>query len=148
MVEFFNTQSWFNPISNLFLFLQKVCSAIQNQDFTVVQDYISGLKCLLYMETCEEFKEWNGQSMPTDRHQKGKPVVIQEVIGKVSINKCLPDLITTCLFENAQKYLFNENSIIISKVSTLTFDILESQSLASLSLVNNSPLLLNKSKLV
>ncbi|XP_065069979.1 dihydropyrimidine dehydrogenase [NADP(+)]-like [Rhopilema esculentum] len=60
----------------------QVCSAIQNQDFTVVQDYISGLKCLLYMEACEEFKEWNGQSMPTERHQKGKPVVVKEVIGK------------------------------------------------------------------
>ena len=28
----------------------QVCSAVQNQDFTVVQDYISGLKCLMYMK--------------------------------------------------------------------------------------------------
>jgi dihydropyrimidine dehydrogenase (NADP+) len=32
----------------LFRFAQ-VCSAVQNQDFTVVQDYITGLKALLYM---------------------------------------------------------------------------------------------------
>eukprot|EP00112_Aurelia_sp_Birch-Aquarium-sp1_P025242 Seg830.2 transcript_id=Seg830.2/GoldUCD/mRNA.D3Y31 product="Dihydropyrimidine dehydrogenase" protein_id=Seg830.2/GoldUCD/D3Y31 len=63
----------------------QICSAIQNQDFTVVQDYISGLKCLLYMEAFEEFSDWNGQSEPTVRHQKGKPVVIKDVIGKVSL---------------------------------------------------------------
>ena len=69
----------------LFILFPKICSAIQNQDFTVVQDYISGLKCLLYMEACEEFSDWNGQSEPTVRHQKGKPVVIKDVIGKVSL---------------------------------------------------------------
>ena len=31
-------------------FLSKVSSGIQNQDFTVVDDYISGLKTLLYMQ--------------------------------------------------------------------------------------------------
>ena len=30
----------------------QVCSAVQNQDFTVVQDYIAGLKCLLYLKGC------------------------------------------------------------------------------------------------
>jgi dihydropyrimidine dehydrogenase (NADP+) len=28
----------------------QVCSAVQNQDYTVVQDYISGLKTLLYLK--------------------------------------------------------------------------------------------------
>ena len=28
----------------------QVCSAIHNQDFTVVQDYLSGLKALLYLK--------------------------------------------------------------------------------------------------
>jgi len=60
----------------------QVCSAVQNQDFTVVQDYISGLKCLLYMEACEDFASWNGQSMPTPKHQTGKTVEVKEVIGK------------------------------------------------------------------
>lgn len=64
---------------------KQVCSAVQNQDLTVVQDYITGLKCLLYMESCKEFEDWNGQSAPTDRHQKGKPVPkISDVIAKVT----------------------------------------------------------------
>ncbi len=66
----------------LVVFLQ-VCSAVQNQDFTVVQDYITGLKCAVYLSACEEYKDWNGQSQPTLKHQKGKPVVVEEVIGKV-----------------------------------------------------------------
>jgi dihydropyrimidine dehydrogenase (NADP+) len=34
----------------------QVCSAVQNQDFTVVDDYISGLKALLYLKSIEYFK--------------------------------------------------------------------------------------------
>ncbi|CAG0888576.1 unnamed protein product [Darwinula stevensoni] len=52
----------------------QVCSAIQNQDFTVVEDYILGLKTLLYLETLQELKSWNGQSPPTFKHQLGKPI--------------------------------------------------------------------------
>ena len=33
----------------------QVCSAVQNQDFTVVGDYISGLKTLLYKKGCSHF---------------------------------------------------------------------------------------------
>ena len=33
----------------------QVCSAVQNQDFTVVDDYISGLKALLYLKSIEYF---------------------------------------------------------------------------------------------
>lgn len=36
----------------------QICSAVQNQDFTVIQDYISGLKCLLYMQTRDDLKSW------------------------------------------------------------------------------------------
>ena len=69
-----------------FLFI-KVCSAVQNQDFTVVHDYITGLKCLLYMESCKEFDDWDGQSAPTERHQRGKPVPkVKELVGKVKPN--------------------------------------------------------------
>ena len=43
----------------------QVCSAVQNQDFTVIQDYITGLKCYLYMQGKPElYGKWNGQSPP------------------------------------------------------------------------------------
>lgn len=62
----------------------QICSAVQNQDFTVVDDYIVGLKCLMYMKSSEEFDNWNGQSKPTPQHQLGKPVPkIADVVGKV-----------------------------------------------------------------
>ena len=50
-------------------------SAIQNQDFTVIQDYTSGLKAMLYLQTVEELGDWDGQSPPTPRTYKGKPVL-------------------------------------------------------------------------
>lgn len=55
----------------------QVCSAVQNQDFTVVQDYITGLKALLYLQANPppEVLPWDGQSPPTVKLQKGKPVV-------------------------------------------------------------------------
>lgn len=63
-------------------FLQ-VCSAIQNQDFTVIDDYITGLKCLLYLRSLE-LAGWDGQSPPTPAHQLGKPVpAVKDIIGKV-----------------------------------------------------------------
>ena len=30
----------------------QVCSAIHNQDYTLVEDYITGLKTLLYLQVC------------------------------------------------------------------------------------------------
>lgn len=53
----------------------QVCSAVQNQDFTVIDDYLSGLKASLYLSSIPELKDWNGQSPPTVAHQKGKPVM-------------------------------------------------------------------------
>lgn len=53
----------------------QICSAVQNQDFTVIDDYITGLKTLLYMKSIEELKDWDGQSQPTIPHQLGKPVI-------------------------------------------------------------------------
>ncbi|EGT30102.1 CBN-DPYD-1 protein [Caenorhabditis brenneri] len=55
----------------------QVCSAVQNQDFTVVEDYCTGLKALLYLSGAESLKDWDGQSPPVDKHQKGKPILIQ-----------------------------------------------------------------------
>lgn len=63
----------------------QVCSAVQNQDFTLIDDYITGLKTLLYLSSLEEVKDWDGQSPPTFKHQKGKPVSLQHALGKVSI---------------------------------------------------------------
>ncbi|XP_023243236.1 dihydropyrimidine dehydrogenase [NADP(+)]-like [Centruroides sculpturatus] len=61
----------------------QVCSAIQNQDFTVIDDYITGLKALLYLQNIPEMSDWDGQSPPTPQHQKGKPVPkLSNLIGK------------------------------------------------------------------
>lgn len=71
------------PICNL-LFSIQVSSAVQNQDFTLIDDYTTGLKCLLYLQTVQELSTWNGQSPPTPKHQKGKTVPkIAELVGKV-----------------------------------------------------------------
>jgi len=51
-----------------------VGSAIQNQDFTLVDDYVSGLKALLYLQSLG-LEGWQGQSPPTPKHQRGKPVM-------------------------------------------------------------------------
>lgn len=40
----------------------QICSSIQNQDFTVVQDYITGLKCALYLKSREDKLEWEFQT--------------------------------------------------------------------------------------
>ncbi|XP_021164406.2 dihydropyrimidine dehydrogenase [NADP(+)] isoform X2 [Fundulus heteroclitus] len=60
----------------------QVCSAIQNQDFTLIEDYCLGLKALLYLKSLE-LKDWEGQSPPTEKHQKGKPVFkLGDLVGK------------------------------------------------------------------
>ncbi|XP_043554802.1 dihydropyrimidine dehydrogenase [NADP(+)]-like isoform X1 [Chiloscyllium plagiosum] len=63
--------------------LLQVCSAVQNQDFTLIDDYCTGLKALLYLKSIEELQNWEGQSPPTRPHQKGKPVPnIAGIIGQ------------------------------------------------------------------
>lgn len=55
-----------------------MCSAVQNQDFTLIEDYITGLKTLLYLKANPPPNQphlWNGQSPPVFKNQKGKPVV-------------------------------------------------------------------------
>jgi len=42
----------------------QVCSAVQNQDFTVIDDYITGLKALMYINNHPDFEKWDGQSPP------------------------------------------------------------------------------------
>lgn len=65
-------------------FTFQICSAVQNQDFTVVDDYITGLKTLLYLKGMNELKDWDGQSPPTPVHQKGKPVYPIKIDDKVN----------------------------------------------------------------
>jgi len=63
--------------------VMQVSSAIQNQDFTLIDDFITGLKTLLYMQTLEGVDDWDGQSPPTARTYKGKPVIdLQSALGK------------------------------------------------------------------
>ncbi|EGC37613.1 dihydropyrimidine dehydrogenase [Dictyostelium purpureum] len=44
----------------------QICSSVQNQDFTVVGDYITGLKTYLYMQSREDLLKWDGQSPPNE----------------------------------------------------------------------------------
>ncbi|XP_017042132.1 dihydropyrimidine dehydrogenase [NADP(+)] [Drosophila ficusphila] len=56
----------------------QICSSVQNQDFTVIEDYCTALKALLYLKANPppvDGQFWDGQSPPTPVHQKGKPVV-------------------------------------------------------------------------
>lgn len=60
----------------------QVCSAVQNQDFSVIEDYVTGLKALLYLRANPppiETGIWDGQSPPTPKHQLGKPV--EHIVG-------------------------------------------------------------------
>lgn len=63
----------------------QVCSAVQNQDFTLIEDYITGLQTLLYLRSIAELDDWEGQSPPTPIHQKGK------VVPKILQGKGLPN---------------------------------------------------------
>jgi dihydropyrimidine dehydrogenase (NADP+) len=65
----------------------QVCSAVQNQDFTVVDDYIIGLKTLLYLQSTDAYKGWDGQAAPTPKHQKGHLLTVKDLIGSVRESK-------------------------------------------------------------
>merc|ERR1712224_964379 len=40
----------------------QVCSAVQNQDFSVINDYTTGLKALMYLKARPDLVGWDGQS--------------------------------------------------------------------------------------
>ncbi|KAG8240885.1 hypothetical protein J6590_099847 [Homalodisca vitripennis] len=62
----------------------QIGSAVQNQDFTLIEDYEVGLKTLLYLKSIDSLRGWSGQSPPTPTHQKGKPLAtIRDENGKV-----------------------------------------------------------------
>jgi len=77
-----------------FVLFTQVCSAVQNQDFTLIDDYVTGLKALLYLRSIDQLKDWDGQSQPTPAHQLGKPVVrMRDLVGKVSERRAVPVMI-------------------------------------------------------
>lgn len=60
----------------------QICSAVQNQDFTLINDYCTGLRTLLYLDN--RLPGWDGQSPPVFKHQLGKPVNnVKDESGKV-----------------------------------------------------------------
>lgn len=50
----------------------QICSAIMNQDFTIIHDLISGLKSTIYMRGRKDLKDWN-HGMPPVEQQHRKP---------------------------------------------------------------------------
>ncbi|CAF3796243.1 unnamed protein product [Rotaria sordida] len=58
----------------------QVCSAVQNQDFTLIDDYITGLQALLYLKSLD-LDGWEGQSPPTPKQYKGKTILVKDLIG-------------------------------------------------------------------
>lgn len=61
----------------------QVCSAVQNQDFSVINDYNSALRAMLYMKSREDLQSWNGQSEPTPKHQVGKHQLVDSQGGQL-----------------------------------------------------------------
>lgn len=57
----------------------QICSAVQNQDFTLITDYIQGLQALLYLRSLEHTQVWDGQSPPVVPHQKGKTEIMKNL---------------------------------------------------------------------
>jgi dihydropyrimidine dehydrogenase (NADP+) len=53
---------------------------VQNQDFTVVQDYCTGLRTLLYLKGIKCLADWDGQSPPVEKHQKGKQLLLKNAV--------------------------------------------------------------------
>lgn len=55
----------------------QVCSAVQEQDFTIINDFNSGLRALLYLSQRKDLIErgWKGQSPPVLKTQKLKKFV-------------------------------------------------------------------------
>lgn len=59
----------------------------------------SGLKALLYLKSLE-LKDWDGQSPPTQKHQKGKSVPkVQELVGKVPPCNFVNTVISLMMFD-------------------------------------------------
>jgi dihydropyrimidine dehydrogenase (NADP+) len=73
----------------------QICSAVQNQDFSVVADYISGLKALLYLRSSKQADRWNGQTYKfQQKRQRGKVIIsaneLKPAIDSISEHVQLP----------------------------------------------------------
>lgn len=73
----------------------QICSAIQNQDYSVISDYTSGLKALLYLRSSKQADRWIGQTPRTTvKHQRGKAVIttdeLKPIINSISGDLQLP----------------------------------------------------------
>lgn len=68
------TALWFLLYGGCSVF--QICSAVQDQDFVIIQDYVTGLKTLLYLSAREDLKQkgWNGQYPPLAKMQKVKNI--------------------------------------------------------------------------
>lgn len=55
----------------------QIASAVQEQDFSIIQDLNSGLKAALYLTKRDDLKlkGWKGQSPPTENSQKLKKFI-------------------------------------------------------------------------
>lgn len=70
----------------------QICSAIQNQDYSVISDYVSGLKALMYLRHSKQADRWMGQTPKTSvKQQRGKAVVPTEEL-KPMINSISGEL--------------------------------------------------------
>ena len=61
----------------------QVCSAVQNQDFTLIDDYVTGLKALLYLKSLEQVKDWDGQSHRRLNIKKGNQLYYNMLLAKI-----------------------------------------------------------------
>lgn len=66
----------------------QICSAVQNQDFSVISDYTSGLQALLYLQAAPHARRWIGQSLrEPPKTQRGKPVLPSSILLASVLNK-------------------------------------------------------------
>lgn len=72
----------------------QICSSIQNQDFSVIEDYITGLKTFLYMEAHkEQYPGWSAQFPPGRTVPKTvRPLARVVVVGCLSWSRARPYL--------------------------------------------------------
>ena len=73
----------------------QICSAVQNQDYSVVSDYLAGLRALLYLRSAQQSDRWSGQTYRlAPKRQRGKMVVPSEelrpIIDGISGDQQLP----------------------------------------------------------
>jgi len=91
----------------------QVCSAVQNQDFAVINDYKTGLQALLYLKARGDLADWAGQSEKTPKHQKGKVQVVDTQGG------ALPHFGD---FERQRKKMASEMRFIDGEPTVTSFD--------------------------